>query len=100
MGADRCRKHGLTVDVATTVVSMPARPLVCCLQLRFGSVRPAPATPRNGAAKRPFVSNSVVTSKYTLWSFLPKSLFIQFYRTANLYFLLQTVRPAHWRTLV
>ncbi|KAJ1512199.1 hypothetical protein HMI54_000208 [Coelomomyces lativittatus] len=35
-----------------------------------------------------FPSNKIVTSKYTLLSFLPKSLFEQFRRLANLFFLL------------
>lgn len=47
-----------------------------------------PKTPRkehpNG--KRP--NNRIRTTKYTLLSFLPKNLFEQFYRVANLYFLI------------
>ena len=42
---------------------------------------------KNGNPKRQFVTNKVRTSKYTLWSFLPKNLFEQFRRAANLYFL-------------
>ena len=36
---------------------------------------------------RPFALNNIKTSKYTLLSFLPKNLFEQFRRVANLYFL-------------
>ena len=34
-----------------------------------------------------FVSNAICTSKYTLWDFLPKNLFIQFTKMANAYFI-------------
>lgn len=33
-----------------------------------------------------YKSNHIQTSKYTLWTFLPKNLFEQFHRFANLYF--------------
>lgn len=39
----------------------------------------------------PFPSNEWRTSKYTLWSFLPKNLFEQFRRLANFYFLLTAI---------
>ncbi|GFG30600.1 hypothetical protein Cfor_10512 [Coptotermes formosanus] len=38
-----------------------------------------------------FPSNRIVTSKYTIWSFLPKNLFEQFRRVANFYFLCMSV---------
>lgn len=38
-----------------------------------------------------FQNNRIVTSKYTLWNFLPKNLFEQFRRIANFYFLCMTV---------
>lgn len=31
--------------------------------------------------------NSIKTTKYTIWSFIPKNLFEQFHRFANIYFL-------------
>lgn len=34
-----------------------------------------------------FKSNEIHTSKYTLWSFVPKNLFFQFQKIANMYFL-------------
>ena len=34
-------------------------------------------------------SNTISTTRYNLWSFLPKSLFEQFRRIANIYFLIQ-----------
>ena len=33
------------------------------------------------------LSNVVETTKYTIWNFLPKNLFEQFHRFANIYFL-------------
>ncbi|KAK3281982.1 hypothetical protein CYMTET_10262 [Cymbomonas tetramitiformis] len=41
--------------------------------------------------EKKFVSNYVATSKYTLLSFLPKSMFEQYRRSANLYFTLVAV---------
>ena len=38
-----------------------------------------------------YPSNHVVTSKYRWWTFLPKSLFEQFRRVANVYFLLISI---------
>ena len=39
---------------------------------------------------RKFMSNKVVTTKYTCLSFLPKNLFEQFSKMANAYFLFMT----------
>ena len=33
-----------------------------------------------------YKSNVIKTTKYTLWSFVPKNLYEQFHRVANLYF--------------
>uniref|UniRef100_A0A3B5MA80 P-type ATPase N-terminal domain-containing protein n=1 Tax=Xiphophorus couchianus TaxID=32473 RepID=A0A3B5MA80_9TELE len=35
-----------------------------------------------------FCDNRIVSSKYTVWNFLPKNLFEQFRRIANFYFLI------------
>lgn len=35
---------------------------------------------------RRYKGNAVKTTKYTLWSFLPKNLYEQFHRVANIYF--------------
>lgn len=40
--------------------------------------------PRRGHS---YVSNSIRTSRYTIWDFLPKQLFFQFSRVGNFYFL-------------
>lgn len=36
---------------------------------------------------KPYVSNHIRSSRYTLWDFLPKQLFFQFSKLANFYFL-------------
>ncbi|KAF9930489.1 hypothetical protein FBU30_000383 [Linnemannia zychae] len=36
---------------------------------------------------KPFVSNAVTTARYSLWDFLPKQLYAQFSKIANVYFL-------------
>ncbi|KUI52838.1 putative phospholipid-transporting ATPase DNF3 [Cytospora mali] len=36
---------------------------------------------------KPFISNFIRSSRYTVWSFLPKQLFFQFSKLANAYFL-------------
>lgn len=39
-------------------------------------------------AKYPYASNYIKTTKYTIITFLPLSLFLQFGRVANIYFLI------------
>ncbi|CAI2164735.1 15565_t:CDS:2 [Funneliformis geosporum] len=46
---------------------------------------------RKGRPKAKYVTNKIVTSKYTMWTFLPKNLFEQFRRAANLYFLFMAI---------
>ncbi|KAJ1926427.1 phospholipid transporting ATPase [Tieghemiomyces parasiticus] len=48
---------------------------------------PPDAQDPHGNPSRIYVSNEVITTKYTLITFLPKNLFEQFRRVANLYFL-------------
>ncbi|KAI8054207.1 hypothetical protein BDF22DRAFT_742133 [Syncephalis plumigaleata] len=43
--------------------------------------------PRGAAAQHGVVTNRIKTTKYTVWNFLPKNLFEQFRRAANVYFL-------------
>jgi hypothetical protein len=55
--------------------------------IAFGPLRPQAST---------FASNEVTTAKYTKWNFIPKSIYEQFRRVANIYFLiisLLQVRP-------
>jgi hypothetical protein len=37
------------------------------------------------------LTNVVCTTKYTVWSFVPKCIFQQFYQLANVYFLVTAV---------
>ncbi|RIA95832.1 hypothetical protein C1645_816125 [Glomus cerebriforme] len=46
---------------------------------------------RKGRPKSKYVTNKIVTSKYTMWTFVPKNLFEQFRRAANLYFLFMAI---------
>ncbi|CAO3630548.1 unnamed protein product [Cunninghamella blakesleeana] len=54
---------------------------------------PLPAYEKNkrGKPKNTYVTNRIRTSKYTWWTFIPKNLFEQFRRAANLYFLAMAV---------
>ncbi|XP_074047111.1 phospholipid-transporting ATPase IF isoform X3 [Macrotis lagotis] len=45
--------------------------------------------PQNGLyTPQKFVDNRIISSKYTVWNFVPKNLFEQFRRVANFYFLI------------
>jgi phospholipid-translocating ATPase len=55
------------------------------IPVRFGYVRQSPyMDERRG---KPFISNFIRSSRYTIWSFFPKQLFFQFSKLANFYFL-------------
>ena len=45
----------------------------------------------NVATWKTFCSNKIVTSRYTLWDFLPRQLAYQFSKIANIYFLLVAI---------
>jgi magnesium-transporting ATPase (P-type) len=45
----------------------------------------------SGAAKRPYSANAVSTTKYSLLTWLPRSIFAQFRRVANVYFLVISI---------
>lgn len=44
--------------------------------------------------QRPYVSNSIRSSRYTLWNFLPRQLVAQFSKTANFYFMIVAILQA------
>jgi phospholipid-translocating ATPase len=48
---------------------------------------PSDALDKKGRPKQRYPTNKVRTSKYTIFSFVPKNLFEQFRRAANIYFL-------------
>lgn len=56
--------------------------------------------PRHGHS---YISNSIRTSRYTVWDFIPKQLIFQFSRVGNFYFLCvgipQMVRRSRYRNL-
>ncbi|ETS79759.1 hypothetical protein PFICI_09612 [Pestalotiopsis fici W106-1] len=56
--------------------------------LEFGRVRTTPLTDERTGNKKPYVSNFIRSTRYTLWSFLPKQLYFQFSKLANFYFLI------------
>ena len=41
----------------------------------------------DGRTDKPFIGNSIRSSRYTAWNFLPRQLFAQFSKLANFYFL-------------
>ncbi|XP_066504564.1 phospholipid-transporting ATPase 11C isoform X2 [Hoplias malabaricus] len=47
-----------------------------------------PCPPTEAFIPQKFCDNRIVSSKYTIWNFLPKNLFEQFRRIANFYFLI------------
>uniref|UniRef100_A0A8C0VV63 Phospholipid-transporting ATPase n=1 Tax=Cyanistes caeruleus TaxID=156563 RepID=A0A8C0VV63_CYACU len=47
-----------------------------------------PVSDTEACVAQKFCDNRIVSSKYTLWNFLPKNLFEQFRRIANFYFLI------------
>ncbi|KAI8099992.1 uncharacterized protein BX664DRAFT_382450 [Halteromyces radiatus] len=46
---------------------------------------------KRGHPKKTYVTNKIRTSKYTWWTFIPKNLFEQFRRAANMYFLAMAI---------
>ena len=43
--------------------------------------------PIDERTKRPYINNTIRSSRYTLWNFLPRQLYAQFSKLANFYFL-------------
>ncbi|CAK7266012.1 drs2 neo1 protein [Sporothrix epigloea] len=54
-----------------------------------GHTRTMPYTDER--AGRPFISNFIRSSRYTIWNFLPKQLVFQFMKLANFYFLIISI---------
>jgi phospholipid-translocating ATPase len=56
--------------------------------LTFGSVRKTPLKDERTASNKPYISNFIRSTRYTIWTFLPKQLYFQFSKLANFYFLI------------
>uniref|UniRef100_A0A8B9QK01 Phospholipid-transporting ATPase n=1 Tax=Apteryx owenii TaxID=8824 RepID=A0A8B9QK01_APTOW len=67
---------------------------ICCAgeEKRVGTrtvvVGHRPVSETDAYVAQKFCDNRIVSSKYTIWNFLPKNLFEQFRRIANFYFLI------------
>ncbi|KAK9729690.1 hypothetical protein K7432_000095, partial [Basidiobolus ranarum] len=61
------------------------------LQVYVNILLPPNALNRHGFPKKQYPSNRIRTSKYTIFNFLPKNLFEQFRRVANMYFLFMAI---------
>ncbi|XP_043259044.1 phospholipid-transporting ATPase IF-like [Colletes gigas] len=51
-------------------------------------------SPDNNPSKTVFPTNRIVSKRYTIWNFIPKNLFEQFRRIANMYFLISALISA------
>ncbi|KJR88558.1 phospholipid-translocating ATPase [Sporothrix schenckii 1099-18] len=59
------------------------------IQLDPGHVRTTPYTDERSG--KPYISNFIRSSRYTVWDFLPKQLVFQFMKLANFYFLIISI---------
>ncbi|CAK7231159.1 drs2 neo1 protein [Sporothrix eucalyptigena] len=59
------------------------------IMLDPGRVRTTPFT--DDRSGKPFISNFIRSSRYTVWNFLPKQLIFQFMKLANFYFLIISI---------
>ncbi|KAM6413440.1 phospholipid-transporting ATPase IG [Rhynochetos jubatus] len=78
---------------AASAPSPPAPSALCAgEEKRVGTrtvvVGHRPVSETDAYVAQKFCDNRIVSSKYTLWNFLPKNLFEQFRRIANFYFLI------------
>lgn len=64
-----------------------------------GHAIPQRANPPAGFERQRFPNNEVISSRYTIWNFLPKNLFEQFRRIANFYFLCIAVISVNLRSI-
>ncbi|RGB34694.1 hypothetical protein C1646_701333 [Rhizophagus diaphanus] len=69
----------------------PRKPQLNARQVYVNEPLPQAKLDNNGNPKQKYVTNKVVTSKYSIFTFIPKNLYEQFRRIANFFFLLLVV---------
>ncbi|RIA85722.1 hypothetical protein C1645_361307 [Glomus cerebriforme] len=62
---------------------------ILCREILIISERKVPLI--DSRTNKPFINNSITTSRYTFYNFLPKQIYAQFSRIANVYFLFVAV---------
>src|ERR1700733_10742326 len=66
-------------------------PQLLARQVYVNEPLPPTQLDKHGRPKQKYVSNKVITSKYNIFTFIPKNLYEQFRRIANFFFLLLVV---------
>ncbi|GES78958.1 phospholipid-translocating ATPase [Rhizophagus clarus] len=69
----------------------PRKPQLNARQVYVNEPIPQAKLDKHGNPKQKYVSNEVLTSKYNIFTFIPKNLYEQFRRIANFFFLLLVV---------
>ncbi|CAG8521461.1 1078_t:CDS:2 [Gigaspora margarita] len=66
-------------------------PQVCARQVFVNEPLPPSKLDKKGRPRQRYVTNKITTSKYSIFSFVPKNLYEQFHRVANFFFLLLVI---------
>ncbi|KAH8205053.1 hypothetical protein TruAng_000776 [Truncatella angustata] len=64
------------------------------IPVTYGHVRKTQLVDERTAKNKPYISNWIRSTRYTLWSFFPKQLYFQFTKLANFYFLIIAILQA------
>ncbi|KAK9770446.1 putative Phospholipid-transporting ATPase [Seiridium cardinale] len=64
------------------------------IPVAYGDVRKTPLKDERTANSKPYMSNFIRSTRYTLWTFFPKQLYFQFSKLANFYFLIIAILQA------
>jgi Phospholipid-translocating ATPase N-terminal len=78
--------HHLFLSMRQSLTPPCAAAHRCCRVLHFGK-----GVHDKGSSEKTYCNNFIKTSKYSLINFLPKSIFEQFRRLGNQYFLLLVI---------
>ncbi|KAG0227094.1 hypothetical protein BGW42_003152 [Actinomortierella wolfii] len=79
---------GLLQRIKNRIRQLRGRRLSSKRSARVIPINPLRTTPLiQPETGKPFISNSVTTARYSFWDFLPKQLYAQFSKIANVYFL-------------